>query len=1474
MDKKSSARRSGKRRKSQSYSDTPNGERSPRGNGTKEESVFDDAVPSDVASEKVSHLERKIKSQQTPERNSSSASNQDIKTGFNHKGLTKTENEKSKQPLTTSSPLRRRSLKKNQADAGPVSPTGLKNQVNDSLPKRQPVPPVAAAECNPKIKSILAEKGGVPASSGESSVETSKVSSADTTENTNLLLSDGVIDSKAMQHANNADGRAPLHTERNRSGELSKSHEKQTCLDLDSAKLRNLCLDVPRATVTTKINLPAKPKSVELNLKASKSLDNTENEQDSLEKPVNKINFNIANRISLFENKRATDAPTPKNNPITNTFVGRAKLKFGKQPSDNEQPNKVISKQSSRQKLPENGTELKDGTTEAKRKSEEGTQAGFVANNEFENATEHRGKGTGSLFNQSSKADNQDNVFSLKQADIETNTVKEKSPPKTTSSLQCKENEIFNNNVNERINTNSVCCRSEDDILLSPCKDDKYPHTTFQELSDSELKELKQNVSFQTENEGEKTSTANLVSGNVECNQEDLENIQIFEQNIINKQQSPGNGCNLSAGNDSSFDSPSDMEKFAETIKNLDSSICIPQKKKRPKLPKSPAPHFAMPPIHEDNMEKVFDPNIFTVGLGKKRENSHDLAPSLQLKLQSLENEARVRPKRASTEQSILFKSLKSSGRPVTTLEANGKENKDSTDGDVKRSRLENSSIFSSLLSTSAAKGDIFTPSVTSVNTITTTFASQKSADSSGIPALEFDTAGPLNMPQKIEVMELNKSVISNRSCVLLFIYQAISGNGQNKINPRPGKMVIYSEPKSPENGTEVFRDVLDCSSWVLSPVILVKVIRGCWILYEKPNFEGPSIPLEEGELELTNLWGEGASEDTDENKSSKPAVIGSIRHVVKDYRVCQIDLFTEPEGLGIVHSFFDDTEETRIFGATQKTCSIKVHWGIWLIYEEPGFHGIPLMLEPGEYPDLTFWEKKEAYIRSMRPLKMGGYTVLENYHFCNFDFISFLLQIIIYEKPFFEGRHRALESEIITLAEEGNQEEESEEKLTVPFPSVGSIKVLGGVWVAYEKPEFEGHQYLLEEGEYQEWEDWGGVSSKNDFTHPHMIMYSDKDFGSKGSNINVLGIISNLKDTGYGLRTQSINVLSGVWVVYENPDFTGEQYILAKGLYPSFETWGGKNCKVSSMQPIVQLFSEPEFQGSCQVFEKDAVQIDGSFSTKSSKILAGSWIAYDKEDFSGNQYVLEEGAYPDLSAMGCPPQTSLKSLQFINIELSEPCIALFEKEDFRGKKFEFTTEILNLPFLGYNPRIASIQVLGGTWIIYEHSNFRGRQILLSPKEIPDWYAISGYRRVGSLRPLLQKCMYFKLRNKETGKFMSTDGNLDDLNLLRIQVVEDAKSDEQVWVYQDGFLKCKMVEDCCLTIVGNLITPGAKLGLSLELNEDKLYWRINPDGRIHNKMKPHLVLDIKGGTQHDQNHLIVNTASKDKATQCWEALVL
>uniref|UniRef100_A0A8C2LTM1 Crystallin beta-gamma domain containing 1 n=1 Tax=Cricetulus griseus TaxID=10029 RepID=A0A8C2LTM1_CRIGR len=1045
----------------------------------------------------------------------------------------------------------------------------------------------------------------------------------------------------------------------------------------------------------------------------------------------------------------------------------------------------------------------------------------------------------------------------------------------------------------------------------------------------------------------------------------------------VTSQSTPTSLLNISASSDDSiFDSSSDMEKFTEIIKNMDSTVCVPQKKKKARIPNSPAPHFAMPPIHEDSLEKVFDPNVFTVGLGKKKESQPEMSPALHL-MQNHDPISKLRAKRASTEQSVLFKSLHANtngkSEPQTTSDMNDKENRDITNCGVKRSRLEKSTLFSSMLS-SLPQDKIFSPSVTSVNTMTTSFSTSQNrsvsqssvvqprkegdppcgsdkeqphlAPNNSLQVFNFNSSNtshpglksPSHMekyPQKEETREdqssrsnlslpdyrhsdlpklksnddmenVLKSNVPNMGATdtdFLGLFKSnwydpglpfsgmsladpmsLRGSVHNKLNPRPGKIVIFSEPDISEECIEVFRDIEDCSSWRLSPVILVKVVRGCWILYEKANFEGHSVALEEGELELSGLWGMEEILD-EEAESDKPVVIGSIRHVVQDYRISQIDLFTEPEGLGLLNSYFDDAEEMQGFGVIQKTCSIKVHWGTWLIYEEPGFQGVPFILEPGEYPDLSFWDTEEAYIGSMRPLKMGGRKV---------EFPTDP-KVVIYEKPSFEGRCMELETEMCSFIMEGGETEETTGNNHLPFTSVGSMKVLRGIWVAYEKCGFSGHQYLLEEGEYRDWKDWGGYSGElqslrpilSDFSNAHMIMYSEKNFGSKGSSIDVLGIVANLKETGYGMKTQSINVLSGVWVAYENPDFTGEQYILDKGLYTSFEDWGGKNCKISSVQPIcldtftgprkrnqIHLFSEPQFQGQSQSFDETINQIDDSFLTKSCRVLGGSWVAYDGENFSGNQYVLEEGHYPCLSAMGCLPGATLKSLRFIDVEFSEPTIILFERENFKGKKIELNAETVNLRSMGFNTQIRSVQVIGGIWVTYEYGNYRGRQFLLSPAEVPNWYEFSGCRQIGSLRPFAQKRIYFRLRNKATGLFMSTNGNLEDLKLLRIQVMEDVGADDQIWVYQEGCIKCRIAEDCCLTIVGSLVTSGSKLGLALDQNVDSQFWCMKSDGRIYSKLKPNLVLDVKGGAQYDQNHIILNTVNTEKLTQVWEAMVL
>ncbi|XP_036270813.1 beta/gamma crystallin domain-containing protein 1 [Pipistrellus kuhlii] len=1064
-----------------------------------------------------------------------------------------------------------------------------------------------------------------------------------------------------------------------------------------------------------------------------------------------------------------------------------------------------------------------------------------------------------------------------------------------------------------------------------------------------------------------------------------LETPQRPDQNVVNGQDSPASRLNVSGGSDDSvLDSSSDMEKFTEIIKKIDSNACVPQKKKKARVPNSPTPHFVMPPIHEDHLEKVLDPNVFTFGLGKKKGSQPEMSQALQL-MPNVDPKSTPRSKRISTEQSILFKSLHAHANgkdgPLVNPETNDKENREVPNGGVKRSRLEKSALFSSMLS-SLPQDKIFSPSVTSVNAMTTTFSSSQNTSLSRSPVLlpvaegappsssekeqphlppnnflkvfNFDSSNashsglksPSYMEKYLQKEESKKDLDSRSNLHLpetkfsefskpkigddvekanhvdsalkpnlpsfgdsdtdfMGLFKSrrfdpnisfsgmplsdpttLRGSVQTKINPRPGKVVIYKEPEVSEECIEVFSDTGDCSSWSLSPVVLVKVVRGCWILYEKPNFEGHSIPLEEGELELAGLWGiDEILERKEEEESPKPVVIGSIRHVVQDYRVSHIDLFTEQEGLGVMSSYFDDTEEMQGFGVMQKTCSMKVHWGTWLVYEEPGFLGVPFVLEPGEYPDLSFWNTEVAYIGSMRPLKMGGRKV-------EFPVDP---KVVIYEKPFFEGKRMELETEMYNFVMEGGEAEETDGEASLPLTSVGSMKVLRGIWVAYEKSGFTGHQYLLEEGEYKDWKDWGGYDGElqslrpilGDFSNAHMIMYSEKNFGSKGSSIDVLGIVANLMETGYGVKTQSINVLSGVWVAYENPDFTGEQYILDKGFYTSFEDWGGKNCKISSVQPIcldsfsglrrrnqIHLFSEPQFQGHSRCFEETTGQIDDSFSTKSCRVLGGSWVAYDGENFSGNQYVLEEGHYPCLSAMGCLPGASVKSLRFIDVEFSEPTIILFEREDFKGKKIELNAEAVNLQSLGFNTQIRSVQVIGGIWITYEYGNYRGRQFLLSPAEVPNWYEFSGCRQIGSLRPFNQKRIYFRLRNKATGLFLSTNGNLEDLKLLRIQVTEDVGADDQIWIYQEGCIKCRIAEDCCMTIVGSLVTSGSKLGLALDQSAESQFWSMKSDGRIYSKLKPNLVLDIKGGAQYDQNHIILNTASKEKLTQVWEAMVL
>ncbi|XP_010001994.1 PREDICTED: absent in melanoma 1-like protein [Chaetura pelagica] len=662
---------------------------------------------------------------------------------------------------------------------------------------------------------------------------------------------------------------------------------------------------------------------------------------------------------------------------------------------------------------------------------------------------------------------------------------------------------------------------------------------------------------------------------------------------------------------------------------------------------------------------------------------------------------------------------------------------------------------------------------------------------------------------------------------------------GFKKINMRPGKIILFSEAGFAGQKREIWGDVPDATSWELSHTISIRVIRG-----------GPSLLP--------------PSSSTRACERDPQGWVGARRGALEDYRTPEISLFAEENGEGARLKFSGSAEDTRTRGQPLAAASIIVHSGLWLVYSKPFFDDDPYVLEPGGYPNLKAWGAKDPSICSMHPIRLGCPVVERPGE----------PQVLIYEATGFQGRSFTISRDIYDL-----------KSLPGPaLPTVGSLRVLGGCWVGYEKEGFRGHQYLLEEGEYQDWRHWGGYGEelvslrliRTDFSDPALVLFEAMDF-EEGPSVE---LSEALPDTQLHPR------FPGRWVAYEGTNFSGEQYILEKGVYRSCEDWGATDCRIASAQPILQvgehnlhfvskilLFSEPDFLGDHIAFEEDQDALPDTFVPRSCRVRGGSWILFDGQDFTGEQHVLSEGEYPTLSAMGCLSSTAICSLKKVPVFFSEPSIFLHGLECFEGKEIELNNEVRSLQAEGFNNHVLSVRVKGGIWVLCEHGDFPGSQWLLDCTEITNWLTYSGLQHVGSLYPIRQRRIYFRIRSRELELYLSVPDDVEDMKAGRVVVSSLSEQSSSIWYYEDGLIKNQVAPNMSLQVIGPA-GKGAKAVLWSETRMPRQTWSVDAQGRIHSQMFEDMILDIKGGRSYDRDHAIVWDMAEERPTQIWDIQVL
>ncbi|XP_056245497.1 gamma-crystallin M3-like [Seriola aureovittata] len=155
------------------------------------------------------------------------------------------------------------------------------------------------------------------------------------------------------------------------------------------------------------------------------------------------------------------------------------------------------------------------------------------------------------------------------------------------------------------------------------------------------------------------------------------------------------------------------------------------------------------------------------------------------------------------------------------------------------------------------------------------------------------------------------------------------------------------------------------------------------------------------------------------------------------------------------------------------------------------------------------------------------------------------------------------------------------------------------------------------------------------------IIFYEDRNF--QGRSYECMSDCSDM--TSYLSRCTSCRVESGCFMVYDRPNYMGNQYFLRRGEYSDYNSFGmGDSIRSCRLIPQhrgsyrMRIHERENFQGQSHELMDDCDNIQDRYrmsDCQSCNVMDGHWLMYEQPHYRGRMVYLSPGEYRSMRDVG-----------------------------------------------------------------------------------------------------------------------------------------------------------------------------------------------------------------------------------------------